>query len=184
MNPKPILLISHGHFEPDFLEILAARVFLEYRHPVELSESRLDLSRYYDPARKQYDGNNLLSEIDKVHSPESLKTVGLFRVDLFIPILTYIYGQAYLNGSSAIASLFRLNNERYGMPMDEQLLLERFIKEVIHELGHTFGLRHCHTPGCVMNSSTYVEDIDQKAPELCQKCRSGLDNPVQSASRE
>ncbi len=175
MNLQPIILISHGHFESDFLEILAARVLLEYRHPVELAESRLDLSKYYDPARKQYDGNGLLAEIESTRDPEALKVVGLFRVDLFIPILTYIYGQAFLNGKTAIASLFRLNNERYGMPMDERLLIDRFSKEVIHELGHTFGLKHCHIPGCVMNSSTYVEDIDQKGPGLCSRCRQEAD---------
>jgi len=107
----------------------------EFGHAVEIEESRPELSEYYDPARKQYDGNKLLHEIELKYSSGSLKTIGLFRVDLFIPILTYIYGQAFLNGRSGIASLFRLNNERYGMPMDENLLLERFKKEVIHELG-------------------------------------------------
>jgi archaemetzincin len=171
MNRQQIILISHGHFERDFLEILAGRVMLEYQYPVKVEESHLDLSKFYDPARKQYDGNRLLTEMDENHRAQALKTVGLFRVDLFIPILTFIYGQAFLNGRSAIASLFRLNNERYGMPMDEDLLIARFSKEVIHELGHTFGLKHCYNPGCVMNSSTYVEDIDQKGSELCSKCR-------------
>jgi archaemetzincin len=171
MNPQKILLISFGHFEREFLEVISESILHEYGYSVAIEESHLDLTRFYDPARKQYDGNKLLKEIDTRHTAKSLKTVGIFRVDIFIPILTYIYGQAYLNGNSAIASLFRLNNERYGMPMDENLLLERFRKEVIHELGHTFGLKHCHVPACVMNSSTYVEDIDQKSAELCSKCR-------------
>jgi archaemetzincin len=176
MNPQNISLISYGHFEREFLENIADSVKREFGYPVNIEESHLDLSEYYDPARKQYDGNKLLKEIDAKYSSFSLKTVGIFRVDLYIPILTYIYGQAFLNGNTAIASMFRLNNERYGMEMDELLLLDRFRKEVIHELGHTFGLKHCHVPDCVMVSSTYVEDIDQKSTELCHKCRleSGL----------
>jgi len=98
----------------------------------------------------------------------------LFSVDLFIPILTYIFGQAYLNGRTGIASLYRFSNERYGMKKDDKILLDRFRKEVIHELGHTFGLIHCHIPVCVMRSSTYVEDIDQKSPNFCAGCRSKL----------
>ncbi len=174
MAPQNITLISYGHFERDFLESIAEGVKKEFGLPVNSEEKRLDLSKFYDPARKQYNGNKLLKEIDSKYASQSLKTVGIFRVDLFIPILTYIYGQAFLNGRTAIASLFRLNNERYGMPMDEELLLERFIKEVIHELGHTFGLKHCHVPGCVMVSSTYVEDIDQKSAEFCVSCRAEL----------
>jgi archaemetzincin len=50
-------------------------------------------------------------------------------------------------------------------------LLDRFTKEVIHEIGHTLGLIHCHIPNCVMGSSTYVEDIDQKNQHLCPGCR-------------
>jgi archaemetzincin len=95
-------------------------------------------------------------------------------VDLFIPILTYIFGQAFLNGRTGIASFYRLANERYGMKSDDNFIPDRFMKEVIHELGHTFGLIHCHVPTCVMRSSTYVEDIDQKSANLCTKCRNEL----------
>ena len=91
-------------------------------------------------------GIHLLKTVDTNFSSDSFKTIGLFSVDLFIPILTFIFGQAMLNGRTGIASLYRLSNERYGMPMDETLLLDRFKKEVIHELGHTFGLLHCPDP--------------------------------------
>jgi archaemetzincin len=106
--------------------------------------------------------------------PDSSKILGLFNVDLFIPILTFIFGQAYLNGRTGIASLYRFSNERYGMTGDNQFLAERFKKEVIHELGHTFGLIHCHNQTCVMRSSTYVEDIDQKEQSFCPICRNEL----------
>ena len=58
-----------------------------------------------------------------------------------------------------------------------RLLLERFRKEAIHELGHMFGLIHCSDPVCVMRSSTYVEDIDQKSQALCPKCRVQITMP-------
>jgi archaemetzincin len=74
-------------------------------------------------------------------------------------------------GNIGIASVYMLNNELYGLPQDNALLIERFKKEVIHELGHAFGLIHCHTPTCVMRSSTYVEDIDLKGWHFYQSCR-------------
>ena len=112
MNPEYITLISYGHFEKKFIETIAESVKHEFIFPVILEESRIDLSLFYDPARKQYDANKLLLEIDSKFSSGSLKTVGLFRVDLFIPILTYIYGQAFLSGRSAIALSVRTGNWR------------------------------------------------------------------------
>ncbi len=177
MSDQGILLISHGNFENDFLEKIARDVHQEFHLPVSFEGSHLDLSEFYDPMRRQYDGNSLLKEIDASSPQGHLKNMGLFRVDLFIPILTYIFGQAALKGKTGIASLYRLRNEQYGMKKDEKLLMERFCKVIIHEIGHMFGLLHCHVPPCVMRSSTYVEDIDQKSGHLCIRCRNeiGLD---------
>ena len=174
MNEQNILLISYGQFEKKILEKIAMDVAREFHFQVNIEESHIDLSRFYDPLRHQYDGNGLLKEIDTTYSSQLIKKIGLFRVDLFIPILTYIFGQAALKGSTGIASIYRLRNEQYGIKKDEALLLNRFSKVVIHELGHTFGLIHCLIPTCVMRSSTYVEDIDQKSHNLCIQCRTKI----------
>jgi len=166
-----ITLISFGYFEKDFLEKIAGAVRQEFLYSVNIKEGRIDLSEFYDPGRRQYDGVKLLKTVDLMVPSESIKVLGLFNVDLFIPILTYIFGQAYLRGRTGIVSTYRLKNELYGMKQNEELLHERFKKVCIHELGHAFGLIHCHTPACVMKSSTYVEDIDQKNHNLCITCR-------------
>jgi archaemetzincin len=174
MNLENITLISFGYFEKGLLELIVEDVEREFSVPVKTREGYLDLSEYYDPARKQYNGNELLKEIETQFATETSKTLGIFNVDLFIPILTYIFGQAFLNGRSGIASIYRLSNERYGIKKDQTIFVDRIRKEVIHELGHTFGLYHCSNPTCVMRSSTYVEDIDQKEHSLCHKCKSDM----------
>ncbi|MBM3437150.1 MAG: hypothetical protein FJY07_13150 [Bacteroidetes bacterium] len=160
--------MSHGHFEREFLDTIAEDITREFLFPVRIDEIHTDLNEFYDPTRRQYDGNRLLKYMDSVSRPETLKTIGVFTVDLFISILTYIFGQAIFRGRTRIASVFRLKNEQYGMVEDQFLLLDRFRKLVIHELGHTFGLVHCSVPSCVMMSSTCVEDIDQKKKFLRQ----------------
>jgi archaemetzincin len=175
MNLQTITLVSFGFFEKDILEKTAEAVIEEYHCIVNIKDGHLDLSEYYDSARRQYDGNALLKQVHSMSFPESDKNLAIFNVDLFVPILTFIFGQAFLGGQTGIASLYRLSNERYGMVSDGLLMLERFKKEVIHELGHTFGLIHCTNPTCVMRSSTYVEDIDQKSMHLCRNCKSKLD---------
>jgi archaemetzincin len=176
MDQPGITLISFGYFREDFLKNVADAVEHEYPFSVNIRDGHLDLSEFYDPVRRQYNGTKLLEEVNRMFSSNSDKTIGLFSVDLFIPILTYIFGQAFLKGSTGIASHYRLSNERYGINSDNNYILDRFKKEVIHELGHTFGLIHCHVPTCVMRSSTYVEDIDQKSPNLCLNCRKQINS--------
>jgi archaemetzincin len=179
MDLQNITLIPFGYFEDDFLKDIAEAVYHEFLCFVNIKEGHLDLSEFYDPGRRQYNGTKLLKEVDSVYSSDSHKTMGLFSVDLFIPILTYIFGQAFLNGRSGIASHYRLSNERYGIASDKKFVSDRFKKEVIHELGHTFGLVHCHISTCVMRASTYVEDIDQKSANLCISCREALNSKLQ-----
>lgn len=176
MDLQNITLISFGFFSDDFLTSVAEAVNHEFHYSVSTKEGHIDLSEFYDPVRRQYNGVKLLKEVEFIYSTGSAKTIGLFSVDLYIPILTYIFGQAFLKGSTGIASHYRLSNERYGINSDNNIILDRFKKEVIHELGHTFGLIHCHIPTCVMRSSTYVEDIDQKSGNLCINCRKEMDS--------
>jgi len=175
MNLQAITLVSFGYFEKEILEKTADAVSEEYHCQVFIRDGHMDLSEFYDSARRQYNGYALLKQVNSMPFPESEKILGIFNVDLFVPILTFIFGQAFLGGQTGIASLYRLSNERYGMVSDAQLMLDRFKKEVIHELGHTLGLIHCTNPKCVMRSSTYVEDIDQKEQNLCRDCRLKLD---------
>jgi len=170
LDKEGILLKSYGQFEKEFLEKLATQIKTVFELPVITVDEKIDISEFYDPSRRQYDGNKLLKYMGVNTVENNVKTIGLFHVDLFIPILTFIFGQAIFKGDSGIASIYRLKNELYGMSRNEKLLFDRFLKVVVHELGHTFGLIHCHVPTCVMRSSTYVEDIDQKNYSFCPKC--------------
>ena len=174
MDGQEIILVSCGLFEKKLTGRVAADVSREFHSPVGLKECSLDISHFYNPGRRQYDANNLLSAITQRAPTDAVKVIGMVRVDLYIPILTYIFGQAKLNGYTGVASLYRLRNEHYGLESDYELLIERFSKVIIHELGHSFGLIHCSNPVCVMRSSTYVEDLDQKNKQFCHRCRAEL----------
>ena len=85
-------------------------------------------------------------------------------------MLTFVFGQAQLEGPGALVSTHRLHSEYYGLPGDEERLEKRTIKEVVHEAGHTFGLIHCHDYNSVMHAATYVEDVDLKSTRFCSSC--------------
>lgn len=142
--------------------------------PAELAVCNLEMSDYYNPARRQYDANGLIKSLSHLAVDESVKVMGILRVDLFVPILTYIFGQAVLGGNTGVSSLYRMRNELYGLDIDNNLMIERFRKVVMHETGHLFGLIHCYNASCIMRSSTYVEDIDQKELRFCTSCKKEL----------
>jgi archaemetzincin len=91
-------------------------------------------------------------------------------VDLFNPVLTYVFGEAQLSARGAVVSSRRLRPEMYGLPENVPLLQARLETEAVHELGHTFGLLHCLEPTCVMHASSYVEEIDLKESRFCPGC--------------
>jgi archaemetzincin len=61
--------------------------------------------------------------------------------------------------------------EFYGLPADPAVLIDRLIKESVHEVGHTLDLTHCDDYACAMAPSHAVEWIDLKEAMLCPNCQ-------------
>ena len=142
--------------------------------PVDIDRADLDLAVAFDASRGQSNSTALLAQLLEGNEDPAKKRIAVVEVDLFIPVLTFVFGEAQLNGTAAIVSTHRLSNRAYGLPENRKLMLERLEKEIVHELGHTFGLYHCHQFECVMRSSTYVEEIDMKRAYPCEACAASL----------
>ncbi len=134
----------------------------------------LDLLPFYSGERNQYYSTLILARLLNFLPPDGNSIVGIVEVDIYVPIMTFLFGEAQLGGSGALVSTFRLRNEFYGLPENPALFYERVLKEVTHELGHVLGLTHCTDYTCVMHSSTYVEDIDLKRMGFCRLCQERL----------
>jgi archaemetzincin len=137
---------------------------------VNVRPMRQSLDFAYDPRRGQYHSTRIIEKILELNHDGGDKRVGLVDHDLFIPILTFVFGEAQLGGAGAVVSCARLRNEFHGRPPDPAALHQRILKELIHELGHTFGLRHCALADCVMFSSHDLEDTDAKDHRYCSAC--------------
>jgi archaemetzincin len=136
----------------------------------------------YDAKRGQYQSVEIMKKLAQ-HAPlDASRVLGVTDVDLAIPMLSFLFGQAQFDGPIAVVSLCRLHQEFYGLPPQESLLRERTVKEVLHELGHTFGLVHCSDPKCAMSLATHIELVDSKAEQYCARC--GLQLVHRFASRE
>jgi len=161
--------------EPRLLRQLGVSLGATFGLTVEVHPPWFDPELAFAPERGQYHSTMLLEQLQAgPGSAPAERVLGVTSVDLFIPVLSYVFGEAEVGGRSAVISLARLSPEAYGLPASPERVIERAIKEAHHELGHTRGLLHCQSPACVMRSSTYVEEIDLKPAWFCPRCRALL----------
>ena len=163
----PIHLVGVG--AGGTFEGLATGLSRVFRAPCRVVDQRLDYAPAFDPGRGQYYSTEILRRLQPL-AANGMRVLGVTGLDLFVPVLTFVFGEAQLEGRCALVSSHRLREEFYGMPARAELLAERLLKEAVHELGHTFGLRHCFDWQCVMASSHAVEFLDVKEAEFCPRC--------------
>jgi archaemetzincin len=131
---------------------------------------RLDPTPAYHAERQQFHSSELLQRMMQLVRPRDWRFLAIAEVDLYIPILKYVFGEAQLGGPCAVVSTFRLRQEFYGLNRDDGLLRDRLLKESVHELGHTLGLHHCEDYQCTMASSYAAEWIDLRERTWCEEC--------------
>jgi archaemetzincin len=130
----------------------------------------IDLSDSYSPERKQYYSTKIIeSALNKTGYADG-KVLMITELDLYVPVLTFIFGEAQFKGKHSVVSVCRLHEEFYTGHTNEELFYERTKKEVLHELGHNFGLLHCFDWDCVMHSSNGIEEVDIKGGFYCKSC--------------
>ena len=158
----------------EFLDDLAAELARTFHVSCHVCEDRLLAGFAFDSARGQYHSTSILQRLESLSLDPGVTLLGVTSLDLYIPVLTFVFGEAQLSGRCALVSTCRLHEEFYGLPPNNLLLQNRLKKEAIHELGHTLGLKHCFDWPCVMTSSHNIERIDLKDPEFCPACLAKL----------
>jgi archaemetzincin len=163
-------LLPIGKLEGGLLTNLAPALSRAFGLPCEVISPALDPEFAFHGERQQYHSSEILASMQAVVGPQSWRVVGVTAVDLYIPILTFVFGEAQIGGPCALVSLHRLRQEFYGLAADGNLLQQRLLKEAVHEIGHTVNLSHCDDYRCAMAPSHAVEWIDLKESSLCSSC--------------
>jgi archaemetzincin len=169
-----LTLVPIGRVERAHLTSLAEGLASRLGVACSIHPDGLDDGFAYNPLRGQYHSTEILKRLVRDVPAEAWRVLGVTEQDLYIPILTFVFGEAQVAARGALVSLYRLRQEFYGLPADPPLLAQRVLKESLHELGHTLGLRHCPDYQCVMSPAHAVEKIDLRLTGFCAACAGAM----------
>ena len=155
-------------------ERLTALLSLHVAVPCSFNAASLDNELRLLPGREQADADYLLRRLEEHSVARGTAVVGVTETDLGLPILTHVFGGAREGGHTAVVSLARLRQEFYGLPASPQTTKRRAVAEILHEVGHLLGLRHCSAYDCLMHFSPDVESIDLRGLSFCEPCTAEL----------
>jgi archaemetzincin len=175
---RRIQLLPLGSTNPELLSDLAAGLAGEFLIPCEILAPIGEPSFAFNLTRQQHSSTEILASLAQRGTPDTWRLLGVTSLDLYIPILTFVFGEAQIGGNAAVISLHRLRDEFYGLPPNILLLRQRMLKEAVHELGHTLSLPHCEDYQCVMSSSHGIELVDLKSSHFCRACRAAVPSRV------
>lgn len=164
-----------------FLDRLAAELARIFQVSCHVRTDCLEIPWAYDAVRRQCHSTAVLQRMATLAPDAGRRLLGVTAADLYVPVLTFVFGEAQLAGPCALVSLHRLREEFYGLPPDPHLLLRRATIEAVHELGHTFGLRHCAEWRCAMASTHAVERLDLKEAAYCRDCSAVVEKSLNRA---
>lgn len=171
MSRKKIIAVQPlGGVSSDVLNIVAENLDSIYQIQTETLPKQSIPDEAHDPRRGQHNCYSILKFLNKLKPEHAVKIIGVTDVDLFIPILTYVFGEAELGGEATIISTYRLAKGSDGEPLPLNQVVERTKKIAVHELAHTFRLPHCKEDGCLMGSFPALKNIDDMEIQFCRYC--------------
>jgi archaemetzincin len=176
-----IAVVPLGRVEDDVLRVVADSLQGVLRIPVDVWSAMPIPEDAFMRGRNQYNAMTIIRYLAENHSDTSLKVLGIMDKDICNPIITYVFGEAYMGGRAAVMSSARLSATPSGEPVSRELFLDRVVKVALHEIGHTFNIPHCHTGRCVMRASNNLIELDDKLNYLCDYCEIFLSDALKHA---
>lgn len=177
-----IIISPIENFRPDLLKLIVRKVHRIFGYRTKIKPLMQNVDFAFDHDRQQHFSTAILERMASLAPTTAIKILAITKLDLFIPILTHVYGEAQLGGTACIVSTHRLN-EGLGTSFSE-IFYKRVVKEAIHELGHTFNLRHCRDQTCNMHYCRSIKDVDRKSDQLCRYCLVLLNDAIKRLGKK
>jgi archaemetzincin len=125
----------------------------------------------YYPARKRYRAEKLLTHLNQTMPKDGWRILGLTDVDISttkgVVADWGVMGLGELPGTATVISSFRCRKKA----RNPAHAIERLAKVAVHEIGHTLGLDHCPTVGCLMEDAMGKVVTTDRERDFCEHCR-------------
>lgn len=166
-----LILLPMGNIPEMLLEEISTELKNQLRIVTDTHLQMGIPKEFRDSYRDQYSVERVLKFLNENVQG---KVLAVTDSDIFTQGMNFAYGQSQMSGSSAVLSMFRLRPEFYRKRTDNSVLIERAVKESVHEVGHMLGLKHCLNEKCVMNFSPTIFNLDTKTKFFCADCKTKL----------
>lgn len=186
-SPRRLVLQPLGPALPSSdVEFVKRSLLTFYDFDLVIAESQPLPKKAYYPPRQRYRAEKLLEYLHTLLPQGAERIIGLTSVDISTTkgaVFDWgIMGLATIEGQVSVLSSFRCRRKVHTV---EQGTI-RFGKVAVHEMGHSLGLDHCKTQGCIMHDGEGSATTVDGEYDLCARCRTALSrdgrlNPAASA---
>lgn len=143
---KTIVIQPFEDVPASYIKHVEQAIKKQYRKVLIQAPIALPHEAYCRP-NNRYRADSIIAFL-RTRNPDNVVTIGITSKDISTRKGSYsdwgIMGLGYCPGKACVASSFRLHGENK---------LEKLVKVVLHELGHTQGLHHCPQEGCLMRDA-------------------------------
>ncbi len=156
-------LFPFGAIDERVLAVLAGHLQTIVGLNVRIQASEPNPEYAFSERRGQYEAGKILHRLTELENGAAFR-LGVVDIDLYLPILTHVFGESQLGGSAAIVSIYRLRDA------SGDRFLVRTAKVALHEVGHLLGIVHCIDTRCLMRFANRVEILDEIPMRFCRAC--------------
>jgi archaemetzincin len=162
-NTAMVELVRFGDADEMVADVVAANLYAIMGLATAIRIGGPEPQEAFIPGRHQFDAIRIINILSKNADGPPLR-IGMLTKDLCTPILTYVFGESQLGGTTAVFSLYRLVHK------SAHVTFQRAVKVALHETGHLLGINHCRAKGCLMAYSNSIEIVDQLPIRFCSAC--------------
>ncbi|MFH1537475.1 MAG: hypothetical protein ABIH66_00855, partial [bacterium] len=176
---NPIAILLYEGVPEELVEPLLPELEDEFGLPFYIIEGARGLpERFFDEERGQYRAGLVVRDVADAKPKSAVRIVGIMGEDIYAGRWSFLFGISSPKNAAALLSIRRLRTD------DKKKFSRRVLTEIVHELGHTFGLQHCNSTHCAMRFSLYVGHVDGKGAGLCRACRRKLKKAIEALEKE